>query len=83
MGLLRMTFLDARKITYMVTIKKAHLVWGLIISFMGPTVAGVSAYYQSLAQLAPKTQVEKLEDKINRIAEDVAEIKGILKERRP
>lgn len=66
----------------MVTIKKIHLAWALIIAIAGPALAGVSAYYNSLNALAPKSQVEKLEDKINRIAEDVAEIKGILKRER-
>lgn len=66
----------------MVTIRKVHLAWGFILAFATPTIAGVSAYYKSLSELAPKSQVEKLEDKINRIAEDVAEIKGMLKERR-
>lgn len=64
----------------MVTIKKIHLMWALIMCIVGPAVAGVSAYYNSLAALAPKADVTQLRDKVDRIAEDVAEIKGILKQ---
>ena len=66
----------------MVTVKKVHLMWAFVIAVATPCVAGVSSYYKALSELAPKAQVEKMEDKLNRIAEDVAEIKGILKERR-
>ncbi len=66
----------------MVSIKKIHLIWALIIGIAGPAVAGVSAYYNSINALAPKADVTQLRDKVDRIAEDVAEIKGILKSQR-
>jgi hypothetical protein len=67
----------------MVTIKKIHLAWAFILAVATPTAAAVSVYYKTVGDLAPKTQVEKMEDKLNRIAEDVAEIKGLLKARKP
>lgn len=65
---------------HMVTIKKIHLMWALVIGIAGPALAGASAYYNSLNALAPKADVTQLRDKVDRIAEDVAEIKGILKQ---
>lgn len=67
---------DQMKVTHMVTIKKIHMLWALMLAIMGPTAAGVSAYYN----LAPKAEVAQVRDKVDRIAEDVAEMKGILKQ---
>lgn len=70
----------------MVTIKRAHLFIAFIMGIMAPTVTGVSAYYKTINDIreeyAKRSDIEKMKDKIDRIAEDVAEIKGALKARR-
>lgn len=62
----------------MVEMKRAHAVVALILAIASPCVAGLASYYNAMAQLAPKSEVEKMRDKVDRIAEDVATIKGIL-----
>lgn len=70
----------------MVTIKRAHLIVAFIMGIMAPTISAMSAYYKALGDIreeyVKKADLQSKLDKIDRIAEDVAEIRGQLEAKR-
>lgn len=62
--------------------KRAAAVFGIILGFVIPTATAVSAYYKASEKFAPKEDLKEMRTKVDRIAEDVAEIKGMMKSRR-
>lgn len=66
------------------TIKKVHFFFGFILLVGTPVVSGMTTYYTTIgdikAEYAKRSDIEKIKDKIDRIAEDVAEIRGVLRQ---
>lgn len=78
-------------------IKKAHVIIVLLGSIITPLLTGITAYHKSLASIGDefhnirlesersfvkKDDFKSLNEKIDRIADDVAEIRGYMKRRR-
>lgn len=57
-----------------------------ILGFLMMLAAPVASYYTTIGEIradyVKKSEMEKVQDKLNRIAEDVAEIKGYLRPRK-
>lgn len=64
----------------MVSIKRIHLLIGLVLSIMIPTATSVSAYYKSTENFVRKDDVKAMNEKLDRLAEDTATIKGMMAE---
>lgn len=65
------------------TLSKLHILIAMAIGVVTPTVTGLSAYYNAIGKIredyVKKEELKDKLDKLDRIAEDVAEIKGSLR----